>query len=119
MKKILMLTSLCALLLSTSCETKKEVHEIETKFSVTSPARMDTSITKNYVSQIRSIRHIELRAQERGYLQKIYVDEGQSVKQGQLLFKIMPKLYEAELQKAQAEVNFAEIEYQNTKMNWL
>ena len=115
MKKILMLTSLCALLLYTSCESKKEVHEIETKFSVTSPARMDTSITKNYVSQIRSIRHIELRAQERGYLQKIYVDEGQSVKQGQLLFKIMPKLYEAELQKAQAEVNFAEIEYQNTK----
>ena len=115
MKKILMLMSLCALVLYTSCESKKEVHEIETKFSVTSPARMDTSITKDYVSQVRSIRHIELRAQERGYLQKIYVDEGQSVKQGQLLFKIMPKLFEAELQKAQAEVNYAEIEYQNTK----
>jgi membrane fusion protein (multidrug efflux system) len=43
------------------------------------------------------------------------VDEGQFVKQGQPLFKIMPRLYEAELQKAQAEVNFAEIEYQNTK----
>jgi membrane fusion protein (multidrug efflux system) len=67
------------------------------------------------VSQIRSIRHIELRVQEQGYLQKIYVDEGDMVKEGQLLFQIMPNLYEAEKQKALAEVNFAEIEYQNTK----
>ena len=51
---------------------------------------------------------------ERGYLQKIYVDEGQAVKKGQLMFQIMPMIYEAEMQKAKAEVNFAEIEYQNT-----
>jgi membrane fusion protein (multidrug efflux system) len=76
---------------------------------------MDTTITEDYVCQISSIHHIELRTQERGYLQKIYVDEGQSVKKGQLLFQIMPRLYEAELQKAKAEVNFTEIEYQNTK----
>jgi membrane fusion protein (multidrug efflux system) len=82
---------------------------------VTSPAQLDTSVTEDYVCQIRAIRHIELRAQERGYLQKIYVDEGQLVKEGQLLFQIMPNLYEAEMQKAQAEVNFADIEYQNTK----
>ena len=105
----------CALLFHSSCAEKKEKHEEETKFLVTSPAQRDTSVTADYVSQIRSIRHIELRAQERGYLQKIYVDEGQTVKQGQLLFQIMPNLYEAEKQKAQAEVNFAEIEYQNTK----
>jgi membrane fusion protein (multidrug efflux system) len=76
---------------------------------------MDTSFTKEYVSQIRSVRNIELRAQEKGYLQNIYVDEGQFVKAGQLLFKIMPKLYEAELLKAQAEAKAAEIELQNVK----
>ncbi|MBP8033871.1 MAG: efflux RND transporter periplasmic adaptor subunit, partial [Bacteroidia bacterium] len=42
-------------------------------------------------------------------------DEGQFVKKGQQMFKIMPQIYNAELQKAQAETNFAEIEYQNTK----
>jgi membrane fusion protein (multidrug efflux system) len=52
---------------------------------------------------------------EKGYLQKIYVDEGQFIRKGQLMFKIMPMLYEAEQQKSQAEVNFAEIEYRNTK----
>jgi membrane fusion protein (multidrug efflux system) len=86
----------------------------ETKFLVTSPLRMDTSISKDYVCQIRSIQHIEMRALEKGYLQEIFVDEGQFVKKGQLMFQIMPMLYKAELQKAQAEANFVEIEYQNT-----
>jgi membrane fusion protein (multidrug efflux system) len=75
----------------------------------------DTLIFKEYVSQIQSIQHIELRALEKGYLQNIYVDEGQSVKKGQLLFQIMPLIYQAEKQKAKAEANFAEIEYLNTK----
>ncbi len=116
MKKILMLASLCALLCNTSCKNKPvEEKEEQTKFLVTTPAKMDTSIVSNYVCQIHAIHHIELRAQERGYLQKIFVDEGQFVKKGQLLFQIMPNLYQAELEKAQAEVNFAEIEVQNTK----
>jgi membrane fusion protein (multidrug efflux system) len=61
------------------------------------------------------VQHIELRALERGYLQNIYVDEGQAVKKGQLMFQIMPMVYEAEMEKAKAEVNFVEIEYSNTK----
>lgn len=115
MQRILMVMSLVGLLCSAGCGARKEEKEHETKFSVTSPAKMDTSITKNYVCQIRSIQHIELRAMEKGYLQKIFVDEGQFVKQGQRMFQIMPMLYNAELQKAQAEANFAEIEYKNTE----
>lgn len=110
-----MLMSLCAILCHTSCETHKKHHKEETKFLVTSPLRKDTTLTQEYVCQIHSIQHIELRALEKGYLEKIYVDEGQSVKKGQLMFQVMPRLYEAELQKAQAEANFVEIEYQNTK----
>lgn len=111
-----MYMSLCALLLHTGCHTEKEERkEEETKFLVTSPVKMDTSITKSYVCQIKSINHIEVRALEKGYLQNVYVDEGQFVKKGQLMFQVMPLLYQAELQKAQAEANFAEIEYLNTK----
>jgi membrane fusion protein (multidrug efflux system) len=52
---------------------------------------------------------------EKGYLENIFVDEGQFIRKGQLMFQIKPLLYKAELQKAQAEANFAEIEYKNTK----
>lgn len=110
-----MFMGLCALLCYTSCKTKDEVKEEETKFIVTSVLKKDTLTTREYVCQIHAIQHIELRALERGYLQKIYVDEGQFVKEGQMMFQIMPALYQAEQQKAQAEANFAEIEYLNTK----
>jgi RND family efflux transporter MFP subunit len=115
MNRILMLMGLCALLCYTSCKSKEENKEDPGKFLVTSPLKMDTTITNKYVCQIRSIRNIELRAQEKGYLQGIYVDEGQFVKAGQLLFKIMPKIYEAESSKAEAEAKAAEIEAQNTQ----
>lgn len=113
----MLVVGLFALLCFASCKSsrKEEEKEGETKYLVTTPVKMDTSVTKEYVSQIRSFRNIELRAQEKGYLQNIYVDEGQFVKEGQLLFKIMPKVYEAELEKAQAEAQAAEIELQNTK----
>lgn len=115
MKKVLLFTGLCAVLCHTSCTSKKTEKEEESKYTVTNPVRMDTSFTKEYVAQIRSIRNVELRAQEKGFLQNIYVDEGQFVRAGQTLFKIMPKLYEAELQKAQAEAKAAEIELLNAK----
>jgi membrane fusion protein (multidrug efflux system) len=110
-----MLAAVATLLFNTSCNSKKEGKEEETKFIVTSPLKKDTMITREYVCQIRSIQHIELRALEKGYLQNIYVDEGQFVKKGQMMFQIMPLIYNAELQKSQAEANFAEIEYQNTR----
>ncbi|MCR9227409.1 MAG: efflux RND transporter periplasmic adaptor subunit [Flavobacteriaceae bacterium] len=99
-----------------SCESKKHENKEETKYLVSSPIQMDTSITKDYVCQIHSTRHIELRALEKGYLQHIYVDEGQHVKKGQRMFHIMPNVYQADLQKARAEAEVAEIEYKNTKL---
>ncbi|MBO9702367.1 MAG: efflux RND transporter periplasmic adaptor subunit [Sporocytophaga sp.] len=114
MKKFLILIGVSTLFFA-SCESHKEEKEEETKFLVTSPLKKDTLITRDYVCQIRSIQHIELRALEKGYLQNILVDEGQFVKKGQRMFQIMPTQYQAEQQKAQAEVEFAEIEYQNTK----
>ena len=112
---LLVLVSMCALYCGTSCSEQKEKKEEEIKLLVTSPLQKDTIVTKEYVSQIHSIQHIELRALEKGYLQKIFVDEGQAVKQGQPMFQIMPLIYQAELKKSQAEANYVGLEYQNTK----
>lgn len=112
--KIAFFVSSIILILFTHCESKKE-EKARTKFSVTSPLRKDTIITRDYVCQIRSQQHIELRALERGYLQKIFIDEGKFVKKGQLLFQVMPLLYQSELQIAKAEAEFVKIEYENTK----
>ncbi|WP_276363532.1 efflux RND transporter periplasmic adaptor subunit [Daejeonella sp. H1SJ63] len=115
MKRIFILTTVLCAFIYTSCKHEKHAEEAKTKFLVSSPILKDTLIYKEYVSQIHSVNHIEIRSQERGYLQKIYVDEGQFVKKGQLMFQIMPLIYQAEMLKAKAEVNFAEIEYKNTR----
>ncbi len=103
------------LFIATSCAPQKKEAE-HTTIPVTNPARQDLEITRRYVCQVRSIQHIEVRALERGYLEKTFVDEGQRVKQGQRMFQILPALYQAELQKAQAETDFAQIEFENTKV---
>lgn len=106
---------LASFIIVAACSHHEEEKEKEITFIVTSPKQTDTTIYKEYVAQIRSANHIELRSQEKGYLQNIYVDEGQFVKKGQLMFKLMPAIYEAEVEKAKAEVNFAEIEFKNSK----
>ncbi len=114
MKNSVILAGVCAFLCFVSCSKKKEEKEETGKFTVTTAMVIDTSFTKEYVSQIKSVRNIEIRTQEKGFLQTIYVDEGQTVAAGQLLFKIASKLYEADLMKAQAEAKSAEIELNQT-----
>lgn len=105
-------------LTTTGCHRETHAHEREeeAKFMVTRPIRKDTELTKEFVAQIRAIQHIELRALEKGYVQGIYVDEGKQIAKGRRMFQIMPLLYQAEVQKAQAEADLNEIELNNTKL---
>ncbi|MHA7128221.1 efflux RND transporter periplasmic adaptor subunit [Algoriphagus namhaensis] len=109
------LLGLISLLTALSCSSHHTPTEEKGTYEVSFPIQQDTVLIKEYVSQIRAYQHIELRALEKGYLQEIFVDEGQHVKKGQLMFRVMPLIYQAEMQKAKAEANYAEIEYLNTK----
>ncbi|KMQ60305.1 hemolysin D [Chryseobacterium angstadtii] len=113
MKRVASGIALSTLLLAVGCSQKKQEKEEAAIYPVTSPVKMDTVINKEYVAQIQSVKNIEVRAQEKGFLEKIYVDEGQYVQAGQTLFRIMPQLYQAELLKAKAEVEQAAIELRN------
>ena len=115
-KKTTIFAGLFMLISLASCEEHKEEKHEESTFLVTNPIKKDTTLIKDYVSQIHSIRHIELRALEKGYLKDISVDEGQHVKKGQQLFQIMPNIYQAELNKAKAESKVAQIELANTQL---
>ena len=113
--KVTVIIGLIAILLSACHQAETEKTEEPPKLEASTPFREDTYVTKEYVCQIHGIRHIEVRALERGYLQNIFVDEGQLVHQGQPMFKIMPNIYQAELMRAKAEANNMNIEYLNTK----
>ena len=93
-----------------------EHHEVDHEVVLTSPLQKDVVATQQYVCQIHSRRHIELRALERGYLEEIFVDEGQLIEEGQLMFQVMPIIYQAEVSRAKAEVDLAHIELKNAEL---
>jgi membrane fusion protein (multidrug efflux system) len=96
-------------------EEKEESAGEQHKIIVTSPQAKDVVTAQPFVCQIHSRRHIEVRALEDGYIQEIYVSEGQAVKKGDLMFKVYPVLYKAKADAKIAEARLAELEFNNTK----
>jgi membrane fusion protein (multidrug efflux system) len=96
-------------------EAKEETHQEQHKVVVTSPESKYVIITQSYVCQIHSQRHINVRALQNGYLEQIPIKEGQAVKQGDVMFKIVPILYEARLDAELAEAQLAQLEFNNVK----
>jgi len=85
-----------------------EEAQSEQKIVVTTPKIEDVTITESFVCQIRSQRHIEVRTLEGGYINQILINEGQSVKKGDEMFKILPVLYKAKLDAENAKANLAQ-----------
>ncbi len=118
--------SLFAVLLLTACASDKTPGETvaETQsYPVTQPLVMDTTYQKEYVADIQSPQHVELRARLQGFLEKVHVDEGQAVREGQVLFTISSQAFREELRKAnallnsaEAEAKVAEVAVQNTRI---
>jgi membrane fusion protein, multidrug efflux system len=96
-------------------QAPKEEDASHTTYEVSKPLVKDLTLNDEYVCQIRAIQHIEIRSLEKGYLQNILVDEGQTVHKGQLLFQIKPSVYQADVQKSEAEVELLKIELQNNQ----
>ena len=85
------------------------------KIVAISPQAKAVTVTEQYVCQIHSRRHIDVRAQATGYLKAVPIREGQAVKEGELMFEIVPVLYKARLDAELAERDLAQLEFTNTK----
>lgn len=80
------------------------------KVVTTSVTTKDINIAQQYACTIAARRHIEVRSLQNGYLEEVPLKEGQSVKQGDVLFKVAPALYLAKLDAELAEAKLAELE---------
>jgi len=111
----LIILTLSSVILPACNMHKEEHHEEGHQILVTSPLTKDVTITQQYVCQIHSQRHIEVRALEQGYLEKISVKEGQQVKAGDVLFSVIPVLYQTRFEAETAEAKLAQLELSYTK----
>ena len=68
---------------------------------------LDTTIHQDYVANIQAFKNVEVRSRLTGFLDKIYVDEGSEVQQGQPLFQLNDTEYQAEVARAEAVLESA------------
>src|SRR5262249_54896947 len=95
-----------------ACKHQEEQHHEAHKITATSPQSRAITITQPYVCQIHSKRHIKVRALQMGYLEAITVKEGQQVKEHDLLFKVIPILYQKKAEAEKAEASLAKLQLQ-------
>ena len=71
-----------------------------------------------YASEIHAVRNVELHSKISGFLDGIFVDEGQYVKKGQILFKIGDNEFRFEVEKARAVLNSLKAEAKITEVEY-
>ncbi|MFC0514931.1 efflux RND transporter periplasmic adaptor subunit [Mucilaginibacter angelicae] len=79
-------------------------------------APRQAQINADYPASILGIQNIEIRPKIDGYIENIYVDEGATVKRGQLLFSINAPQYEQNVATAEANIKIAIADVNAAKM---
>lgn len=75
------------------------------KVTVALPREQQLPDFRDYTGRVEAMETEEVRARVKGFLQKICFSEGTEVKAGALLYEIDPRTYQADLEKAKAEVH--------------
>jgi membrane fusion protein (multidrug efflux system) len=112
-----------AVALACEAPSRQEPPDEAESYSVVTPTVANVPYEREYVGEIQAAQRVELRPRMKGVVEAVAVDEGQKVKQGQLLFSISARELQQELSKARAatasalaELKTAQIEQASTKM---
>lgn len=89
---------------------KPQEYTVETVISKTMVINME------YPASLQGQQNIEIRPKVDGFIEKIYVDEGEEVRKGQFLFRINAPQYEQEVRTAKAAVQHAEAEFNTARI---
>ena len=101
--------SLGALLLTAACEKKEEAPKPgPPEVGVVEPLQQDVPIVDEYVAQLNGPVNAEITPKVQGYLLRQDYQNGFFVKEGQLLFELDPRQYQAAVDQAKADVSVAE-----------
>ena len=101
--------SLGSLLLLAACDKKEEAPAPgPPEVGVVTPLQQDVPIVDEYVAQLNGPVNAEITPKVQGYLLRQNYQNGFFVKEGQLLFELDPRQYQAEVDQSKADVGSAE-----------
>lgn len=98
----------------TAADPKKTPPPAE--YGVLSVTPHQTTLFDEFPVNIQGQQNIEIRPKIDGYIDMIYVDEGATVRKGQLLFRINAPQYEQEVRNAQAAIKIAQADVSAAQM---
>ena len=107
MKSRIVLFAFCVALLS-SCGNKGNGTGQVPEYAVQELQKTTANLTTAYPATIKGKQDVEIRPQVSGFITKLCVDEGATVRKGQVLFIVDPTQYEAAVRTAEAVVATAE-----------
>jgi membrane fusion protein (multidrug efflux system) len=84
-------------------------------YKVVEVQKTNTTLLAEYPTKLEGISDIDIRAKVDGYIEKIYVYEGQEVKSGQPLFKLETLTATQDAAAAKAKVDAAQVEVNRLK----
>jgi len=89
------------------------------KVTVSQPLKRPVTDYLEFTGNAVAFNTVPLRARVEGFLEKILFQDGDTVKKGRLLFLIQPEQYQAQLQKAEAQVmaEKAQLEHAQTEFD--
>ncbi|GEC70575.1 membrane fusion protein, multidrug efflux system [Flavobacterium flevense] len=114
MKK-LSLTIISLVVLAACGKKEQQTAPVILPYKVTAVTESNTTLLSEYPATLEGITDIDIRAKVDGYIEKIYIQEGQEVKKGQLLFKLETQTANQEAAAAKAKVAAAQVEVNRLK----
>src|SRR5512134_707818 len=85
--------------------------------TVVTVAPKDIPYVQNFVAQTESSRQVNIVARVSGFLDRIAYQEGEVVKEGQLLFQLDPKPFQAQLEAARGELQSQQARFTTAQAN--
>ena len=120
----LMVAALAASALAAGCDQPGATPQQQQKgptalpsVTVSKPLRREVVEWDEYTGRFDSIETVEIRARVSGYLNEVHFKDGQTVKQGDLLFVIDPRPFERTLDQASAELEQANTRVKNASLD--
>lgn len=112
MKTIRIPLALAGILVLMSCggKTQQQTAPPPASLKTTVLEKQDITIDKTYSTTMEGVQNVEIWPKVSGFVQTIYVEEGQKVSKGQLLFKLETQSLSQDAKAAQAAVNVAQVE---------
>jgi len=99
--------SLAALTLSSRAEDKAPAAPPLQAVTVAPVPEHEISEWDEFTGRLEAVDQVEIRPRVSGYIRRVTFSEGREVKKGEVLFEIDPRPYQAELARAQAELERA------------